>query len=332
MALVQGRKLRYAHHMSLWLAILLGLVLLGLGGEFLVRGTVGLARRAGVSPLLAGLIIVGFGTSAPELVTSLSAAFAGSPDIALGNVVGSNIANVLLILGVSAVLIKIPISRRAFYRDGFFMMVGAIAVMSGVLIGGFDRLSGILLFILLIVYMIGAWYTDTRSPDEEAERHLATETQKPAVPRSLPFLIVEAVGGIAAVIWGADLLVGGAIEAARGWGVSEAVIGLTIVAAGTSLPELVACAAAAWKKQPDVALGNVVGSCIYNIFGILGLTAAIHPLGVAPQIAAFDVWVLVGTTGFLMLFLRTGWTIHRHEGFMFLAGYIAYIGWLVVGV
>ena len=314
--------------MSIWLALLAGLVLLGLGGEFLVRGTVGIARRAGVSPLLAGLVIVGFGTSAPELVTSLSAAFAGSPDIALGNVVGSNIANVLLILGISALLIDIPIAPRAFYRDGFFMAVGALAVMAGVLLGGFDSLSGILLVVLLVVYMIGAWYTDTRSPDEEAERHLEVESQKPDARRPLLFLIAEAVGGIAAVIFGADLLVDGAIDLARGWGVSEAVIGLTIVAAGTSLPELVACAAAAWKKQPDVALGNVVGSCIYNIFGILGLTAAIHPLGVAPQIAAFDVWVLVGTTGFLLLFLRSGWTIHRHEGAALTFGYVAYIAWL----
>ncbi|MCM8556228.1 calcium/sodium antiporter [Sphingomicrobium sediminis] len=315
--------------MTLWLAILAGFVLLSAGGEFLVRGTVGIARRAGVSPLLAGLVIVGFGTSAPELVTGLSAAFKGAPDIAVGNVIGSNIANILLILGVSAIIINIPIDRRAFFRDGFFMSVGALVVMAGVLLGGFDRLSGILLFVLLIVYMIGAWYTDTRSPDAEAKRHESAETQKPDAKRAIPFLVLETVGGIAAVIYGADLLVGGAIELARGWGVSEAVIGLTIVAVGTSLPELVACAAAALKKQPDIALGNVVGSCIYNIFGILGLTAWVYPLGIAPQIANFDIWVLVGTTAFLMAFLRTGWTIHRHEGIALVFGYCAYIAVLV---
>ncbi|WP_260483455.1 calcium/sodium antiporter [Sphingomicrobium flavum] len=314
--------------MGITLSIIAGLILLALGGEWLVRGTVGLARRFGVSPLLAGLVIVGFGTSAPELVTSIQAALAGSPDIAVGNVIGSNIANILLILGVSAIIVNIPISPPAFYRDGFAMSVGALAIMAAVLFGGIDRLSGLLLTILLIVYVIGAYFTDLKAADIEAERHVHTPEQKPDKGRPLSLLIGMTVAGIAGVIFGAQFLVDGAIELARGWGVSEAVIGLTIVAVGTSLPELVACAAAALKKEPDVALGNVVGSCIYNLLGILGITALVQPLGIPPQIAAFDIWVLIGITGLLMLFLRTGWTIRRWEGVIFVAAYGGYLFWL----
>ncbi|NNC47209.1 MAG: calcium/sodium antiporter [Sphingomonas sp.] len=313
------------------LLVLGGLVLLGLGGEFLVRGTVGLARRFGVSPLLAGLVIVGFGTSAPELVTSLQAALSGSPDISVGNVVGSNIANVLLILGISAIIIPLPIKPPAFYRDGFAMSMGALAALAGVLLGGFDRLSGILLGMMLLSYIIVAYLTDRDKNDDEAERHLHAEAQKPKTKRSLALLLLMTAGGIAAVIFGAQYLIEGAVTLARGMGISEAVIGLTVVAVGTSLPELVACTAAAIKKEPDVALGNIVGSSIYNIFGILGITAAIVPLGAPPEIARLDIWVLIGVTGLLMLFLRTGWTIHRWEGVIFTGAYAAYVGFQLAG-
>ena len=317
--------------MPSWIAILLGLVLLAGGGEFLVRGTVGLARRMGVSPLLAGLVIVGFGTSAPELVTSLQAALTGSPDIAVGNVIGSNIANILLILGVSAMILPLPIAPPAFYRDGFAMSMAAIATTAGVLLGGFDRLSGILLAMMLIAYVIVAYLTDRDRADEEAERHRHNETQKPDGKRALALLVLMTGGGVAGVVFGAQYLIEGASEIARGLGVSEAVIGLTVVAVGTSLPELVSCVAAALKKEPDVALGNIVGSCIYNIFGILGITAAVVPLGAPAEIAAFDIWILLGVTALLMMFLRTGWTINRREGAVFIAAYAAYVGWQLAG-
>ncbi|WP_265561678.1 calcium/sodium antiporter [Sphingomicrobium arenosum] len=317
--------------MPSWLAILLGLLLLAAGGEFLVRGTVGLARKLGISPLLAGLTIVGFGTSAPELMTSIQAALSGVPDMAVGNVIGSNIANILLILGLSAIITHIPILPRAFYRDGAAMSLAAIMIVVGAFIGGFGRGFGLLLVALLIAYILTAYLTDRRVADEESARHEKAEGQKPQARSGTFLLLVMAAGGIAGVVFGAQFLIDGATAIARGWGVSEAVIGLTIVAAGTSLPELVACAAAAMKKEPDVALGNIVGSCIYNVFGILGITAVIQPLAVPPQIAAFDIWMLLGTTGLLMLFLRTGWTIKRWEGAAFLAAYAAYVGWLAMG-
>ena len=301
--------------------VLVGLVLLALGGEFLVRGTVGVARKLGISPLLAGLTIVGFGTSAPELVTGLQAVFRGANDIAIGNVVGSNIANILLILGVSALIIGIPITRKVFRRDGIAMGVAALATLGAVLSGGVSQVMGFALIAGLIAYIVIAYRSERSSkvPREESDE---------GVTDNMALLALFTIGGMAAIVFGADFLVEGAVAAATALGVSEAVIGLTIVAFGTSLPELVACVAAAMKKQPDIALGNVIGSCIYNIFGILGITAAVQPLAAPPQIAQFDIWVLVGTTGLLLLFLRTGWTIKRWEGGILLAAYAAYIGYL----
>ena len=313
--------------MTTALLIIAGLVALALVGEFLVRGTVGLARRFGVSPLLAGLVIVGFGTSAPELVTSLQAATSGVPDLAVGNVVGSNIANILLILGVSAMIIPLPIAPPAFYRDGFALSMATLGALAGVLLGGFDRLSGILLAMMLVTYIIAAYITDKDRADPEAERHERNQSQKPDTKRALFLLIAMTAGGIAGVVFGAQWLIEGSVTLARGFGISEAVIGLTIVAVGTSLPELVACAAAALKKEPDVALGNIVGSGIYNIFGILGITAAIVPLPAPAEIAGFDIFVLTGVTALLMLFLRTGWTISRKEGAVFVVAYLSYLGW-----
>ncbi|MCJ8191611.1 calcium/sodium antiporter [Sphingomicrobium aestuariivivum] len=312
--------------MPSWLALLLGLVLLAAGGEFLVRGTVGLARKLGISPLLAGLTIVGFGTSAPELVTSIQAAFAGSPDIAIGNVIGSNIANILLILGASALVIAIPISRKAFRRDGLALGLSGLAALGAVLAGGVSRAIGAALFAGLIGYILYAYFSEKNAATDSTTEHVDEAT---AAPSNTLALVFFTFAGIAGVIFGARFLVGGAIELATAMGVSEAVIGLSVVALGTSLPELVACLAAAWKREPDVALGNVVGSCIYNIFGILGLTAIVHPLGVPPEIAGLDIWILLATVGLLLMFLRTGWTIHRWEGAVLLAGYAAYMAYLV---
>ena len=310
--------------MSVTMLVLVGLVLLALGGEFLVRGTVGLSRKLGISPLLAGLTIVGFGTSAPELVTSLQAAFNDAADIAVGNVIGSNVANILLILGASALIIAVPISRPAFQRDGLALAIAALTTLAGVMLGGFSRFFGVALMAGLATYI----YVAYRSEKRAAVPNIIDDHHPPRRRDSMIGLALLTLGGIVGIVMGARFLVEGAVEAATALGVSEAVIGLTIVAFGTSLPELVACVVAALKKQPDIALGNVVGSCIYNIFGILGATAAIVPLGVPEQIASFDIWVLLGTTGLLLLFLRTGWTIHRWEGGVLLLGYAGYIGWL----
>lgn len=312
--------------------VLSGLVLLALGGELLVRGAVGLANRLGVSPLLAGLTIVGFGTSTPELVTSLEAAFAGSPGIAVGNVVGSNIANIALTLGIAAIIFPLAVDREAFRRDGLVLILSTLAALVCIFSGGIGRIAGFALVAGLIGYIVWAYLGErgTQRPDAEMHAHLAEDVAVPSANWAV--LLALCAGGIAAAIIGAQLLVEGAIDLARSWGVSEAVIGLTVVAIGTSLPELIACVVAALRRHSDVALGNVIGSNIYNLLGILGITALVEPLDVPAQIAALDVWILLGTTLLLLLFLRTGWALKRWEGAVLLAAYIGYNAFLFSGV
>lgn len=310
------------------LFIVIGLILLAVGGDILVRGAVGIASRLGVSPLLAGLTIVGFGTSTPELVTSLFAAFDGAPGIAVGNVVGSNIANILLILGVSALILPLAINPAAFRRDGIALAAATLACLAAVLFGVLSRPVGFALLALLIGYIIWAYRSERRHPDAEAamHEHVAADVASPGI--SLMAALGLAIAGIIGTIIGARLLVDGAIVIARDFGVAETVIGLTVVAVGTSLPELVACVIAALRRHADVALGNIIGSNIYNVLGILGVTAIAHPIRIPPEIASFDIWVLLGTTALLGLFLRTGWTLKRWEGGVFLVLYAGYVGYL----
>jgi cation:H+ antiporter len=314
-----------------YLLVVFGLVCLALGGELLVRGAVGVARRLGVSPLLAGLTLVGFGTSTPELVTSLGAAFAGSPGIALGNVVGSNVANILLILGVSALLLPLAVVPGAFRRDSWALMLSTVACVGLALAGEIGRWTGLGLLVVLVAYIVWAYRSERRAGDAEAEVHEQMAAEIDSWARSLPVLGLMTLVGIAATVVGARLLVDGAITLARQWGVTETVIGLTVVSVGTSLPELVACVVAALRRHADVAVGNVIGSNIYNVFGILGATAAVHPLTVPSEIARFDVWVLAGVTALALVFLRSRWTVERWEGICFLVLYGVYLVVLGVG-
>lgn len=310
--------------------LLVGLILLAVGGDILVRGAVGIAGRLGVSPLLAGLTIVGFGTSTPELVTSLFAAFDGAPGIAVGNVVGSNIANILLILGVSALILPLAIDPAAFRRDGLALVVATFASLAAVLLGFLSRPIGFALLALLIAYIVWAYRSERRHPDPEAAMHEHVAAEVTSQGMGLTAALGLAAAGIIGTIIGARLLVDSAIEIARDFGVTETVIGLTVVAVGTSLPELVACVIAALRRHADVALGNIIGSNIYNTLGILGVTAIVHPIAVPPEIASFDIWVLLGTTALLGLFLRTGWVLKRWEGAVFLVLYTGYVGCLTV--
>lgn len=314
---------------AIWLG-LLGLVLLAAGGEALVRGAVGAARALDVSPLLIGLTLVGFGTSTPELVTSLTAAYEGAPGIAVGNVVGSNSANILLILGITAIIAPLAVQPSAFRRDGLALVGSAVACAAAVLTGFLDRWLGLAFVALLIGYIVWSYWSERRHPDAEAEMHEHVAADAPAGPKSIMLSVGLALAGIAVTILGARFLVDAATDLASSFGVSDTVIGLTVVAVGTSLPELVVCVAAALRRHADVALGNIVGSNIYNVFGILGVTALVHPIPVPPEIARLDVWVLVGATALLMLFLRSGWTLKRWEGGTFVALYAGYLGWLVM--
>ncbi|MEH6678369.1 calcium/sodium antiporter [Phenylobacterium sp.] len=311
--------------MIISLLIIGGLVFLAFGGEILVRGAVGSARVLGVSPLLSGLVLVGFGTSTPELVTSLIAAMQNAPDIAVGNVVGSNIANILLILGITAAITPIYVRPQAIGRDMIALGASSVICLLAVVAGFIDRWFGLFLLALLGVYLV-VTYLRERS-------HAAGDATRPPVDRDwkrLGRFALMTAAGIALTVIGARLLVGGAIELAEGLGMPQRVIGLTIVAVGTSLPELVACVVAALRRHADVALGNVIGSNIYNVFGILGITAAVSPIRIPPEIANLDIWVLLAATGLLALLLRTGGGLKRLEGAGFLLAYVAYTGFLLL--
>lgn len=320
---------------EIWLPLLGGLVLLIVGGEFLVRGAVQVASGLGVSPLVIGLTLVGFGTSTPELVTSVQAALSDAPGIAYGNIVGSNIANILLISGVAAIISPMVIASTALKRDGVVMLAVAIAFSVIAFIVPLGRGIGAIFVAALVGYIYLAFRQERSSglQDHGAvyDKSLALQESDaamavPASPRGslvVPGLI--ALGGLLLVIVGGRFLVDGAVSFARGFGISETVIGLTIVAVGTSMPEFVTSVVAGLRKQGDVAFGNIIGSNIYNILGIGGATALIAPGAVPAEIIGFDNLVMVGVSLALVIFAWTGLRIARREGAALLVGYVAYI-------
>jgi cation:H+ antiporter len=308
--------------------IAVGLVLLVIGAELLVRGSVTLARRIGVSSLLIGLTLVGFGTSTPELVASVTGALRGSPGIAVGNVVGSNICNVLLILGVSALIYPLATTRRAFKRDGPVLLGASVLLLVIGWYGWLSRPVGAIAVALLAAYIVYTYRTEKVHPNASGALHSAEAEQVPASTMSWPLATLMALGGIGVLVFGATLLVDGAIQVARDYGISETIIGLTVVALGTSLPELATSAVAAFRREADVAIGNVVGSNIYNILGILGVTALVQPIPMPAEIMAVDIWVMLAAAVVLVVFALSGLRINRWEGGLLLAGYVAYIAFL----
>lgn len=318
-----------------WLPLLGGLIFLILGGEFLVRGSVQVATRLGVSSLVIGLTLVGFGTSTPELVTSVQAALSGSPGIAYGNIVGSNIANILLIVGLSAMLCPIVIASAALKRDGLVMLAVAIVFSAIAVTMPLGVAVGTVFLLSLGFYIYLAFRQESVAVDPNHgaayDKALALqETDEALTPResptaSLATSIAFAIGGLVLVVLGGKFLVDGAVAMARGFGISETVIGLTIVAVGTSMPEFVTSLVAALRREGDVAFGNIVGSNIYNILGIGGATALIAPGEVPAEIATFDNLVMIGVTLLLVLFAYTGLRIARWEGAILLLGYLSYV-------
>ena len=314
--------------MEMYLSILGGLALLVAGGEMLVRGAVAIARRLGVSPLLIGLTLVGFGTSTPELVTSVTAALEDSPGIAVGNIVGSNTANILLILGIAAFIHPIRVEPKGFRRDAAWVMAAALVLLGLVMLGSIGRLAGSILIAALVTYVVHVYRTERSAPAIANKTSQAIGEQAAAPARSW-LAGVMCVAGITATILGANLLVEGAITLARRLAISETVIGLTIVAVGTSLPELVTSLVAAWRRQSDIAYGNIVGSNIYNILFILGFTALARPVAISAQIAGLDIWVMLAATALLVFFGWSGWILSRWEATVFIASYAVYIWYIV---
>lgn len=308
----------------LYLAI--GIGLLTVGGEGLIRGSLAAAKRLGVSPLLSGLVIVGFGTSAPELVVSVDAALNQQPDIAIGNVVGSNIANVLLILGTCALITPLAVKPLALRRDAVTVVAASILFL--ILVGGsaLRRADAVIFLMALMAYLIWAYRSERFHDAPASELHQAEAEELTALPKSLIWTVMNVIAGLLLLIAGSRVLLKGAVGIAEQLGVSEAVIGLTLVAVGTSLPELSISVIAALRRHADVAVGNVLGSNIFNLLGILGVSALLQPLPVHARILQFDQWVMLGTSILLLVFLYTGRCLSRVEGGILLVGYSVYVG------
>lgn len=313
-----------------WLLILAGLVLLAVGGDILVRGAVGTAERLNVSPLITGLVLVGFGTSMPELVTSLKAALSGAPGIAVGNVVGSNIANILLILGFAAVITPIKTDPQAFKRDAPMLAIATAACVLFALSGSFGRLTGAVFLAMLFGYIGFTYLRERKTSDAQARLHVEETKLVERRPHKLWLSLALTVGGIAAVVAGANGMVSGSVIVARNLGISETVIGLTIVAIGTSLPELAASIAAARRGEVELIFGNILGSNQFNILGILGTTAVVHPIAVPSNVLVYDLWFMAAVTALFIWFALTDARMSRREGGIFLALYALFIAFLGV--
>ena len=306
-----------------------GILLLLLGGNWLVRGAVALAGRLGVSPMVIGLTLVGFGTSTPELLTSVQAALEGAPGIAIGNVVGSNTGNILLILGLSALMSPIAVQPRALRRDGTVMTLAAVLCAVLVLIGTLGAMAGTAFLAGLGLYLGYTLWSERRAPSDAAAIYEGEAALVELPGESAGRASLRLLAGLALTLVGAKLLVDGAIGLAAGFGVPEAVIGVTVVAIGTSMPELVTSVIAARRGEGDVAIGNIIGSNIFNVLGILGVTAMLGPLTVPVEIARLDIWVMMAATLALLAVARTGWRVARAEGAALFAGYLLYLGVLV---
>ena len=313
----------------------LGLALLVAGASLLVRGASKLALSFGISPLVVGLTIVAFGTSAPEVAVSVGAVLDGKTDLAIGNVVGSNIFNVLFILGVSALITPLVVNIQLI-RQEVPIMVGASLLL---LVLGLDGRLGLwdaaFLFALLIAYTVFL-VRQSRRETSQAQAEYAEDfrpARAGAWDDSVPVQIALIVGGLVALVYGADWLVTAAVNVAKAMGVSDLVIGLTIVAAGTSMPEVATSIAAALKGERDIAVGNVIGSNTFNILGCLGLSGLVsgsQGLTMAPALLTFDIWVMLAVALACLPIFLTGREIARWEGGVFLLYYVCYVTYLVL--
>lgn len=318
-------------HIGLMVA---GLAILVFGADWLVKGASRLALAAGIAPLVVGLTIVAFGTSAPEMAVSISAALSGANDMSVANVVGSNIFNVLFILGVSALVAPLIVHQQLVRMDVPIMIGASVLLFVLAIDGSLSIWDSLMLAALIIGYTVFLIVESRREKNAEivAEYAGSTADASGGETGSMAMNILLIAAGLGALVFGSKLLVDGAIAFATILGVSEVVIGLTIVAAGTSLPELATSVVAAIKGERDIAIGNVVGSCIFNICSVLGFSglAAGGALTVAPSMLALDIPLMIGVALLCLPLFRSGYEVTRANGAVFLAGYVAYVVYMVL--
>jgi cation:H+ antiporter len=313
--------------------LIVGLVLLVYSADFLVKGAANIAAALGISPLVVGLTVVAFGTSAPELAVSVMSAFKDQADIAVGNVIGSNIFNILLILGISALIIPLAVNAQLVRFDVPVMIFVSVLLYFLAMDGLISRVDGIVLFVLLLSYVTFLLRLSKKEKDagvlSEYEQEYGKPVADPKWLKNLAFVI----GGVAGLVVGSDRLVYGAVFIAKHFGVSELIIGLTIIAAGTSLPEVATSVVAALKGERDIAVGNVVGSNIFNILTVLGISSIVAPSGIAVAKAAleFDMLFMIAIAMAALPVFFHGYRIGRMSGFFFLAFYVAYVVYLILG-
>ncbi|MEJ8572196.1 calcium/sodium antiporter [Microbaculum marinum] len=313
-----------------YLILIVGLIVLLFAGDLLVRGAVTIAERLGIPSLIIGLTIVALGTSAPEMVVSLDAALSGAPGIAVGNVVGSNIANVLLVLGLPSIVLATRCDEPGLRRNTVFLIVATLVFIALAWTAPLGLWQGLVMIALMAAFLVysGARARHAMNGPEDLEAAPVDTAAAGGSRRFVPLLFL--VVGLLGLPLGAHLTVAGAREIALAFGMSDAAIGLTVVALGTSLPELAATMMAALRRETGIAVGNVIGSNIFNLLAILGVTAVVAPIPLAPAVLKVDLWVMLAASLVIVPFVFGRFSIGRIAGLVFVASYVAYVA-VVVG-
>ena len=303
-----------------WALSFLGLFLLLISGDFLVKGAIQLSNRLGVSALLVSLTVVAFGTSAPELIVAIKATLSGSPGLAMGNVVGSNIANILLVLGLPTLIMGLKNNMADTKRSFCLMIAASVLFIVFGMSGSFSWVYGVVLLSLLAFFLL-----DTFRQNSKKELNSEILEFQQRISHSWWTIIFFLILGLIGLPLGADLLVTNASSLAKGYGVGDAVVGLTLVAIGTSLPELATTFVAFVRKKAEVVLGNLIGSNIFNLLAIIGITSLVSPVPVDPIFIKFDFWIMLGASVLIAPFIFLNIQFNRLSGFLFVALYISYL-------
>lgn len=307
-----------------YLLLIIGLVFLVVSGELLVRGAAGIALKSDIPPIIVGLTVVSIGTSAPELFASVNAALSGNPGLAIGNVLGSNIANLGLVLAITAMIYPIPVPSTMLRFDWPVMMIASMVFLLSILNLNIAFWEGLIMLAMLAAFLIIL----IGKARKEKKAAILDDVEELSAFQSKPFALLAAfiIIGCVGLYFGSGWFVDGASQIAKNFGVSDHVVGVTVVAFGTSVPELAASIIAAFRQQTDISIGNLVGSNIFNIFAVLGAAALVTPLDVEPVVLQKDIWWMLGISFLLLPMMLIGKDgINRYKGFLFLLGYLAYL-------